>query len=202
MATRTRRSAEEAREALLDAAEQVVRESGPAGLRIQEVARIAGTTHPNLLHHFKNREGLLIALSTRSLARVTNLAVEAVIEMAAAPADEQADRLKQLFRTLREGKHGRLLAWLLLSGRLDESALPDLGPLLAASGAHVPDVDPDARRNVLMLLTLALVGEAVAGEIYAPAFGLEPGAEGRQHFLDWLAELVLDLPRLEDPPAP
>ncbi len=40
---------------------------GPAGLRLQEVAKAAGVSHPTILHHFGSREGLIQALNLRSV---------------------------------------------------------------------------------------------------------------------------------------
>ena len=75
MAKRTHRSPEEARETILDAAEKVIVKVGPAGLRISAVAKGAKMAHPNVLHHFGSREGLISAVAervgTRSTERIT-----------------------------------------------------------------------------------------------------------------------------------
>src|SRR5260221_641713 len=52
---RKRRTADEARTAMLDAAEQRLVASGPAAIRLQEVAADVGVSHPTVLHHFGNR---------------------------------------------------------------------------------------------------------------------------------------------------
>ena len=56
---RTRRTADEARRLILDAAERQLAEVGPAGLRLQEVAKEVGVSHPTVLHHFGSREELV-----------------------------------------------------------------------------------------------------------------------------------------------
>src|SRR5258708_15767917 len=56
---RKRRTAEEARVAILDAAERRLVASGPAGIRLQEVADDVGVSHPTVLHHFGSREALV-----------------------------------------------------------------------------------------------------------------------------------------------
>ena len=62
-----RRTAEQAQRVILDAAEQRLLQVGPAGLRLQEVAKDAGVAHPTILHHFKSREGLVHAVVQRAL---------------------------------------------------------------------------------------------------------------------------------------
>jgi hypothetical protein len=49
-AKRIRRTPEEARRLILDAAEACMAKAGPAGLRLQEVAEAAGVSHPTILH--------------------------------------------------------------------------------------------------------------------------------------------------------
>src|SRR5271165_6132693 len=64
---RRRRTGEDARTAILDAAEQRLVASGPAGIRLQEVAADVGLSHPTVLHHFGSREGLVEAVVARAL---------------------------------------------------------------------------------------------------------------------------------------
>ena len=59
---RTRRSAPEARRAILEAAEKRLREGGPEAVRLQDLARDLGVSHPAILHHFGSREKLIRAV--------------------------------------------------------------------------------------------------------------------------------------------
>ena len=56
---RVRRTAEDARAAILDAAERRLGATGPGGIRLQEVAADVGVSHSTVLHHFGSREGLV-----------------------------------------------------------------------------------------------------------------------------------------------
>src|SRR5437764_12938817 len=67
---RVRRSAAEARDLILEAAEKRLIEGGPEALRLQELARDLGISHPLILHHFGSREGLIGALILRWLERM------------------------------------------------------------------------------------------------------------------------------------
>src|SRR6201996_6803883 len=69
---RVRRRPEEARVQILDAADRIMAKGGgPASLRLQDVARLAGISHPTILHHFGSREGLVRALNLRAVERLT-----------------------------------------------------------------------------------------------------------------------------------
>jgi len=59
--------------ALLDAVEEVVRDTGVGNVSLREVARRAGVTHAASAHHFANKAGLLTAFATQGYEK---LAVE------------------------------------------------------------------------------------------------------------------------------
>ncbi|EFH09008.1 TetR family transcriptional regulator [Pseudoroseomonas cervicalis] len=67
MARRTKQEADETREALLDAAEQVFLERGVARASLDEVARVAGCTRGAVHWHFRDKLGLFLALDERLL---------------------------------------------------------------------------------------------------------------------------------------
>jgi AcrR family transcriptional regulator len=112
---RKRRSAEEARTAILDAAEQRLVASGPAGIRLQEVAADVGVSHPTVLHHFGSREGLVEAVVARAL---DSLHAELLTAVRAAPqgTDQLVTLLDGCFDALVSKGHGRAFLWLALSG--------------------------------------------------------------------------------------
>ncbi|MFC0507994.1 TetR/AcrR family transcriptional regulator [Micromonospora costi] len=53
------------RRALLDAAAEVIGESGPAALSLRDLARRAGVSHAAPAHHFGDKAGLLTALAVQ-----------------------------------------------------------------------------------------------------------------------------------------
>jgi AcrR family transcriptional regulator len=66
---RKRLSPEESREAALEAARELLLETGPQAVTLKAVAARIGRTHANLLHHFGSAAGLQKAL-VASLAEI------------------------------------------------------------------------------------------------------------------------------------
>ena len=196
MPPRVRRSVEEARTIILDAAEEVLRDAGPAGLRIKDVAERAGMAHPNVLHHFGSREGLLRELTVRTMERITSRVVRAIGKsMLTTPAD-RVETLARVLDEVYEGDQGRLLAWLLISGRVERIEKPNLEPLVkithAWRTAAIGPADEDDTRRLILLGSLALLGDAIAGAGMVESLELGAGEEGRRGFRTWLAGFILE----------
>src|SRR5262245_19200587 len=115
---RVRRSAEAAREAILDAAEALLQEVGPDGIRLQAVAAAVGVSHPAVLHHFGSREGLVEAVVDRAVARLEE---DLLTVLSARGSPDPVDLLARVSATLADRGHARLVAWLTLSGRASSS---------------------------------------------------------------------------------
>ena len=62
---RTRRRGEDAKRAILDAADALLTAGGIEEVQLKPIATAAGITHSGVLHHFGSREGLLEALFKR-----------------------------------------------------------------------------------------------------------------------------------------
>ena len=164
---------------------------GPAGLRLKDVARAAGVSHPTILHHFGSREGLVRALNQRSLE-----ALRASVLAQLRSAEPGGDNIKRTFAAYRDGVAQRLL-WLIQSGTeqtpgglklLDEivDALHAVRVKFAAPGT-TPDIEDT--RAVIHLTTLAAFGDAVIGPRLRQASGEKERAQ-RDRFEKWFAELL------------
>jgi AcrR family transcriptional regulator len=111
---RKRRSSDEARAAILDAAEAQLREVGPSGIRLQDVAKVVGVSHPTVLHHFGSREGLIEALVARSLDTMQAGLFDAVVQQ---PGHEGiAQLLDQVAAQMKDAGRARTFLWLVLAG--------------------------------------------------------------------------------------
>lgn len=194
-----RRTAEETRAAILDAAERRLKASGPASIRLQDVAAEAGISHPAVLHHFGSREGLVQAVVVRALEGLQRDLGEAMASL-----DSSVEAGAALFELVSEvlGRHGhaRLIAWLVLEGgdqavsqgvREGWDAIAKLAHaqrLERTSGAPPPSLE-DTRFTVV-LSALALFALAVAGPATLSAAGFTHPEKAAKRFRAWLSRLV------------
>jgi len=112
---RKRRTPEQARAELLDAAEQLLSQHGPDAIGLRDVADAAQVSHGLITHYFKTYEGLVEAVFAR---RTERLAERLVAAFAHSDGPTDIDALVRLLLTLvSEPAHLRLVAWAVLSGR-------------------------------------------------------------------------------------
>lgn len=172
-AARTRRSVEEARGEILDAAASLLAEGGVAAVQVRAVAARVGMTDAGVAHHFGNRDGLLRALLRHGGRRVR----AAVDEVVASWLEDGAD-LEQLVGSLAalyaEG-YGELAIGLHGAGWRDRgSGMLDL-LVRALHGRRPAGTALDDTR-----LAVAAFHQAVATEaVYGSAFRRSAGFEGR-----------------------
>ncbi len=189
-----RRTAEEARRLILDAAEAQLAKVGPAGIRLQEVAAAVGISHPAVLHHFKSREGLVDAVLARAIDSLNQELVAAFAR--SVDAARATELLEHVFRVLGDKGHARTLAWLLLA---DDRAEVVPGHVLERVASAVHALREHARGErvppredtqfAILLAALALFGDALAGETMRQSAGLDADAGPR--FREWLAKLLV-----------
>jgi AcrR family transcriptional regulator len=191
---RVRRSPADARQLILDAAEANMAADGPAGLRLQEVAKAAGVSHPTILHHFGSREGLIQALNLKT---VEHLKSELLKVMRAAPSSSK-DAIAPLFAAYRDGLAQRMV-WLMQSGAaaMGPSGLPTLDEMVLALQAlrerlAGPDVRIDIAdtRAIIHLTTIAAFGDAILGKRLRQAPSAEDEIAERTKFETWFGEML------------
>lgn len=189
---RTRRTPEEARRLILDAAEATMASRGPAGIRLQEVARKAGVSHSNVLHHFGSRAGLIRALNRRTVDDLKTV-LFGVMEAAHSSAE---DIIGPAFAAYRNGLAQRTLWVLQAPGQRDAQTLAAFEEIVEAlharrisaapSGVHV---DKAHTRALVHLTTIAAFGDAIIGaRLRRCSTADEPAA--RRRFEKWFAALV------------
>ena len=189
-APRKRRTSDEARTAILDAAERRLHESGPAAIRLQEVAADVGVAHPTVLHHFGSREGLVKAVVQRALSSL-HAELLAAVQSAPQKTDDVAALLDAVFESLSRGQHGRTFLWLALSGY---APAEDLHVRSLAEAVHAIRLSRRTGKKraptfadtyfTVQLPALALLALSVLGE-ESPADPLGPRA-----FRRWLARIM------------
>lgn len=191
---RIRRTPEEARALILDAADTVTRAQGLASLRLQDVAREAGVSHPTILHHFGSREGLVQALNARAMDQLTRDVVEGMAE------GSGRDGVARTFATYRGGVAERLV-WLIQAGmappaeriqRFEQvvASLHEVRRRFARPG-HEPDIVDT--RHVIHLTTVAAIGDALFGQRLRQAEdGEEEAREAFERFLSGVIDDFLE----------
>lgn len=199
MAKKNYRSPEAAQAAILDAAEQIIVAVGPAGLRISAVAKAANMAHPNIIHHFGSRDGLINAVAERVGERSTERITKAISEALTATGEDQASLVQAMTKVLDtayQGDEGRAAVWLHLSGA--ESSLKDnMQQIVQLSHQLRQTLDPQVKlantNRLVMLVTLALIGEVVSGDGIKSAMGFARQGADSANFSQWLAEFLLNL---------
>jgi len=193
---RIRRTAEDARRQILEAAEARLARTGPAGIRLQDVAADVGISHPVILHHFGSREGLIRALTERAIDDFQENLLR-VIGTAGVPTESV---LSQVFTALRHGLAQRF-AWLVLTGETGEPGDGDkaLQEIIRTVHEHrcaaAPPgtvIDPRDTGMTIHLVAAAAFGDAIFGPHLRRGAGLPAEGEATTRFENWLAALVRD----------
>lgn len=198
---RVRRTGEEARKLILDAAEKRLAEIGPEGIRLQDIAADVGISHPAILHHFQNREGLVAALVDRTLTHLREALVDVIARGHSGAIDTDA-MMDAVFDTLSDRGHARLLAWLALSNRVEpkpgagREMLRELTDLVhdmvsrAAARRGQPAPGKDDTRFYILLAATTAFGEAIVGKGLYRAAGLGDDPQAQHWFRERLKRLV------------
>ncbi len=189
-----RRPAAQARAHIMRIAREQVLSVGPSALRLKEVAAAAGVSHPTVLHHFGSREGLVAAVVDDAMLQMDD-ELEAIL--AASTELEPAPILSAVAEVMSDRGYGRLLAWLALSS--EQGAIPGGRVATIIDAVHTtrlrlhPDgvAPPSAADSAFlsMLVTYALVGEAILGQGMRENVGPER-VGGREDFRARLIALV------------
>ena len=195
VAKRIRRTPEEARRLILDAAQARLARTGPEGLRLQDIAADAGISHPSILHHFGSREGLVRALTQQAVEDLKQTLVSALTSSASASTEAL---LEQTFNAFRNGLAQRL-AWLVTvdpegSHGGHAQVLRQIVDVAharrvanAPPGTHLPREDTEAQVH---LVATAAFGDAMYGAQLRRSAGQEPSPAADQRFRAWLAALI------------
>lgn len=196
-APRVRRTAAEARQRILDAAEARLREGGPEAIRLQEIASDVGISHPTILHHFESRDGLTRALGLRITERLVADLVDALSPESSSESTPE-EIIDHVFSTIGRTGTARLVAWHALSFASAEEAraLPArITDLLharrvdAAAEAGTPAPSREDSGFVARLAAAAALGDALSRDVWS-----DPRAprDTDLRFRRWFARLLME----------
>jgi AcrR family transcriptional regulator len=198
-ASHRRLPADEARQRILEAAEKRLSEVGPEGLRLAELAKDLGISHPGILHHFGSREELITAVVVRAVTALHRELIDTFAStLAQAKAVQAEELLHRIAETLADRGQARLLAWLILSGREPPELASDVGLRKVIQGAHAfrrarsrrREVDLAETSFIVQLTAFALLGDAVFGERMRRLEGISEGPAASRAFRMRLGKLL------------
>jgi AcrR family transcriptional regulator len=194
---RVRRTAEDAKNIILDAAEKRLREFGPAGIKLQDLAADVGVSHPAILHHFGSRDGLMQAVVRRALNSLRSAVLDAVRSQMRHEVDIPSI-LDSVFGILAERGHARLMAWLILEGTRPRDDTRYVRGVAEAAHIRMIEGGWTAGRDfefedmlfTVMLVGMAALGAGVAGDVMRYSSGLEGDDDAEARFRRWFSELL------------
>ncbi|MEO7094190.1 MAG: TetR/AcrR family transcriptional regulator [Polyangiales bacterium] len=186
---RRRRSPEEARLEILDAADRVFIEFQPDQVGLKDVGREAGVSHALITHYFGTFAGLIEAALERRISKLRETMLERLRQAGA--LSRPSELIGILFAALEDPVHLRLMRWLLASER--PSAAYAFG--LQAQGLQVISrqvataLDPAPSAQMIDKVELALLTAVSAAYGYALAKYALVGGLGRQASAELDAEV-------------
>jgi AcrR family transcriptional regulator len=171
MSTKRRLTQAESRAAAIEAARDLLLESGPQAVTLKAVAACVGRTHANLLHHFGSAAELQQALAGHIATTICAKIEEAVLDfrVGAATPRQVVDLSFDAFG--REGA-GALASWMLITG--NEDALDPIIGAIHDLVDHLHEGESGALAPTVLKLVLLALGDALMGRPLAAALDLPP----------------------------
>jgi AcrR family transcriptional regulator len=189
---RVRRSRDEARRQILEAAERLLVDGGPAAVQVRTVAEDVGMTDAGVYHHFGSRQDLLLALLRHGGRRLRDAAKGTIDDWVQRDADI-ASLVAAIARLYRQG-YAELGVALHAAGWRDSGA-GLLEPVVQAlhavrersgSPAHIQDT-----RLAVAALHQALALEPVYGNAFRRSAGVgSPAAKDPSEQLAWWTDAL------------
>jgi len=206
---RTRRSAEEAQQDILDAAQAAFEQGGPEAVRLKPIAEACGVTHSGVLYHFGSREGLLEALFQRAARALRADALAAVTGAWSGGEVDLRAMLSSVYGRVADPSRGQLLAYLLAHGRDPFPDATEQGLARIAQGlsvfasAFVKDgaLSQEDAEFGLELMTLVMFGDLLMGDHVRARLRDQPVEDQRQRFRERFADLLLATARIPGDPS-
>jgi len=194
---RRRRSAEDARRAILAAAEKRLIAEGPGAIKVQAVARDLGLTDPAIHYHFGSQEGLVEALIRFGGRRLKDAVHDAVRSWSGDSVDVR-QLVALVGETFGDRGYARLAAWMALAGwtsrgggMYDElvARVHEARALGAREhGLGAPAVEDT--QHLVVLLNLVLFADAISGSSFRRSVGLPGDRAAGERFRAWFIRVA------------
>jgi len=205
MTKRVRRQPEESRRLIMEATERLLSERGPNAMGLKDVAKEAGVSHALVSHYFGTRDNLIEATLKQHLEARRDRQIERI---RSSPGAGPATWLRAYIEDVQHPMSARLVAWGLLSGRLDADdffAVRSKGSRMVADvlenalSARGYAVSRDDIEFALALLAVAPYGWAVGNKAVLGSMGYEASKERDAWFFERFVQLIESM--LGDGPA-
>lgn len=193
---RVRRSPEQARQHILDAAVRTLSKHGPAACGLKDVAKAAGISHALITHYFGTYEALVEAAMDEAMSQVR----ERMITRMMAQTNPTPETMIQLYLDIAlEPWYGRLVSWAFFNDHDASSGyakrlMPEM-KLMAAATEYVfsKQDEPPSRELAEALLICAwstVVGYIAGNAVFWGALGRKPGPARDKLFREVLGRMA------------
>lgn len=197
---RVRRTPEEAKALILASAKALIVEQGPE-LRLKDVARHAGVSHALVTHYFGTIGALVETAFAEHVRENRRRFIEKLADVGPATLGSVGPLIDQLFTNIAGPLQGRLLAWSLLSGRLDhEDFLPgrEQGLRIVADAlearadeAGAPlGLDRERFEMLLIMVVSSAIGYSVGREALWKSVGRASDESRNARYLAFVTEAI------------
>ena len=182
---RKRRSPEQARREIMEAAKTVLITQGPDALKISNIAKQAGISHPLILHHFGSTDGLILNLQNKIARDIREQLLHTFQNISIEKGITQA------LGDLSSPTNARLMAWLIARGHSpfppeEEKGLQQIRDVLH----HKTGRPKKELNNLILIILFAMYGEGLFGEALRTRLGIEDPDTAQQDFQKWLLQKV------------
>jgi AcrR family transcriptional regulator len=156
------------RQAILDAAQKRLARLGADGLRLQDIARDVGVSHPTILHHFGSRDGLIVAM-VQYIGEGFVAEIIRRIPLGTAPIPNEGSKVGLAYDLLANKGFGSLLGWAYRQRPADIAPVTENLFSMAFNSMvqHKTDLDgvaPDDAWQTQLAYSIRLTLMAAAGE--------------------------------------
>ncbi len=183
------------RETILDCAQKRLARLGSDGIRLQDIARDAGVSHPTILHHFGSRDGLIVAL----VQHIGEMFVSEIIRRIPIGVNTVPIELSKVgfvFEILCDKGFGILIGWAYKQRPADIAPVIDNLFNMAYEKLlkHKADLDqraPDQDWSKQLAYCIRIALMAAAGEtLIGKPVGFALG--GTEDYRIWISEVIAD----------
>lgn len=183
---RKRRTPEQARHEIMEAAKTILIAQGPDALKISNIAKQAGISHPLILHHFGSTDGLILALQNKIARDIREQLLHTFQNISIETG------LIQVLSNLSSPTHARLMAWLIARGHSPFPPEEEKGLQQIRDVLHHKTGRPKKELNQLILVILfAMYGEGLFGRDLRIRLGIEDTKTDQEEFQTWLLQKIM-----------